>query len=68
MNVGEAIRSIMEDQDPLPQQLADSLLTHAITLDDNRPADDMSVLVLKVASRTGDDVRRMNVRLPIEVR
>lgn len=68
MNVGEAIRSIMEDQDPLPQQLADSLLTHAITLDDYRPADDMSVLVLKVASRTGDEVRRMSVRLPIEIK
>lgn len=66
MNVGESIRSIIEDQDPPPQQLADSLLAHAISLDDNRPADDISVLVLKVTPRTGDDVRRMNVRLPID--
>ena len=64
MNVSEAIRSIMEDQDPTPQQLADSLLAHAISLDDNRPADDISVLVLKVSARAGDDVRRMSVRLP----
>ena len=49
MNVGETIRSLIEDQDPTPQQLADSLLAHAISLDDNRPADDISVLVLKVS-------------------
>jgi serine phosphatase RsbU (regulator of sigma subunit) len=65
MNVSETIRSIMEDQDPSPQQLADALLTHAINLDDNRPSDDISVLVLKVSARAGDDVRRMTVRLPI---
>ncbi len=65
MNVGETIRSLMEDQDPTPQQLADSLLAHAVSLDDNRPADDVSVLVLKVSERTGDNVRRMTVRLPI---
>ena len=65
MNVGETIRSLIEDQDPTPQQLADSLLAHAISLDDNRPADDISVVVLKVSSRSGDEVRRMTVRLPI---
>ncbi len=65
MNVAEAIRSVLEDQDPPPQQLADMLLAHAVRLDDNRPADDISVLVLKVSARNGDDVRRMNVRLPI---
>jgi serine phosphatase RsbU (regulator of sigma subunit) len=65
MNVRDVIRSVTEDQDPTPQQLADTLLAHAIGLDDNRPADDISVLVLKVTSRTGDEVRRMSVRLPI---
>ena len=65
MNVSETIRSLLEDQDTTPQQLADSLLAHAISLDDNRPADDISVLILKVSARTGDDVRRMTVRLPI---
>jgi len=65
MNVGETIRSLIEDQDPSPQQLSDALLAHAISLDDNRPADDISVVVMKVSSRTGDEVRRMTVRLPI---
>ena len=65
MDVTGTIRSITEEQDPTPQQLADALLAHAAQLDDNRPADDISVLVIKVSSRTGDDVRRMMVRLPI---
>lgn len=65
MNVGEVIHAIIEDQDPTPQHLADSLLAHAISLDDNRPADDVSVLILKVSERSGDNVRRMTVRLPI---
>jgi serine phosphatase RsbU (regulator of sigma subunit) len=66
MDVGETIRSVLEDQDPSPQALADSLLAQAVRLDENRPADDISVLVLKITSRVGDTVRRMSVRLPIE--
>jgi serine phosphatase RsbU (regulator of sigma subunit) len=66
MKVSEVIQSVLEDADPSPQILADSLLAHAVQLDENRPADDISVLVLKVTSRTGDTVRRMAVRLPIE--
>ena len=65
MDVGEAIRSVLEDQDPSPQSLADSLLVHAVRLDDDRPVDDISVLVLKFSSNIGDNVRRMTVRLPI---
>lgn len=66
MNVGEVIRSVLEDQDPGPQALADSLLDHAVRLDENRPSDDISVLVLKVAPRDRDNVRRMTVRLPLD--
>ena len=66
MDIGATIQSMLEDQDPSPQMLADSLLAEAVSLDENRPADDISVLVVKVTSRIGDDVRRMTVRLPIE--
>jgi serine phosphatase RsbU (regulator of sigma subunit) len=65
MDACEVIGSLLEEQDPGPQELADSLLAHAVKLDSNRPADDISVVVLKVAHQTGDDVRRMNIRLPI---
>ncbi|MFN8388153.1 MAG: PP2C family protein-serine/threonine phosphatase [Anaerolineales bacterium] len=66
VNVGEILRAVLEDQDPTPQSLADTLLAQAVSLDDNRPSDDISVLVLKFTSRVGDAVRRMSVRLPIE--
>ena len=66
MDVEETLRFLMDDHNSSPQALADSLLAQAIHLDDNRPADDISVLVLRVSSRTGDSVRRMTVRLPIE--
>lgn len=66
INVGETLRAVLEDQDPSPQALADMLLAQAVSLDDNRPADDISVLALKFTSRAGDSVRRMTVRLPIE--
>ena len=66
MDVGATLRSLLEDQDPTPQTLADTLLAQAVSLDDNRPADDISVLVLKVSARVGDNVRRMAVRLPID--
>ena len=66
MDVEETLRFLMDDHNSSPQALADSLLAQAIHLDDNRPADDISVLVLRVSSRTGDNVRRMTVRLPIQ--
>jgi serine phosphatase RsbU (regulator of sigma subunit) len=68
MDITQTLRSMMDDQDPSPQALADSLLAQAFHLDDNRPADDISVLVLKVSRRAGDDVRRMSVRLPIHAK
>lgn len=65
MDVCEVIRSLFDEQDPAPQELADALLAYAVRLDENRPADDISVLVLKVVPRSGDDARRMEIRLPI---
>ena len=65
MDVCEVIRSLLEDQEPTPQELADELLGFAVRLDDNRPADDISVLVLKVMPLSGDNVRRMSIRLPL---
>jgi serine phosphatase RsbU (regulator of sigma subunit) len=65
MDIRQTILSVLEFQDPSPQMIADTLLAEVVRLDDNRPADDISVLVMKVSPRNGDDVRRMYVRLPI---
>lgn len=66
MDVGANIRAVLDDQDPSPQMVADALLAQAVSLDSDRPADDISVVVLKVTARLGDNVRRMTVRLPLE--
>ena len=65
MDVCNAVQAMLEDQDPTPQELAYSLLAHAVNLDEGRPADDISVVALKVVLHMGDEVRRMTVRLPI---
>ncbi len=65
IDVGISLKAMLEDQDPSPQAIADALLAEAVNLDEGRPADDISVVVLKVSKRLGDDVRRMTVRLPI---
>ncbi|MDI6770524.1 MAG: PP2C family protein-serine/threonine phosphatase [Anaerolineales bacterium] len=67
MDVCTSLQAMLEDQDPSPQGIADALLGEAVHLDDGRPSDDISVAVLKVMKRQGDDVRRMTVRLPIDV-
>lgn len=68
MDVGTTLHGLLEDSEPSPQSLADALLAQAMRLDDNRPADDISVVVLRVMKRRGDEVRRMTVRLPISIK
>ena len=60
------LQAFLEEEEPSAQEFADSLLEHAIKLDQGRPVDDISVVVLRVSSRAGDPVRRMAVRLPLD--
>jgi len=48
-----------------PRQVADTLLQEAVERDNGRPRDDISVLVTAVSAKQGDDVRRLQVRLPL---
>jgi serine phosphatase RsbU (regulator of sigma subunit) len=48
------------------QQFADALMEKALELDQDRPGDDISVVVLMVTPQEGDDIRRMSVQLPIK--
>jgi serine phosphatase RsbU (regulator of sigma subunit) len=59
------LESLLEDQSPSSQFIADSLLNNAISLDQGRPNDDMSVVVLRVLPSESDSIRRMTVRLPV---
>jgi len=62
-----SLRALLEANDPSPQEIADSLLEQAIRLDQNRPADDTSIVVLRVVSSENDKIRRLTVRLPLDL-
>jgi serine phosphatase RsbU (regulator of sigma subunit) len=61
------LRTILEEEDPSPQMIADFFLDQAVALDRGRPVDDISIAVLRVTNHVGDHVRRMTVRVPLEV-
>ncbi|MCF6278631.1 MAG: serine/threonine-protein phosphatase [Anaerolineales bacterium] len=65
MDIETAIKAVLEAQNPSPDEIANTLLAHAIRLDENRPADDISVVAMKVVHNEGDNVRRLPVRLPL---
>ena len=67
LDVCELIRSMLEDLPTPPQEIADTLLGQAIRLDEGRPSDDMSVVVMRTVSNLGDQARRMTVRIPVGV-
>ncbi|MBP8998091.1 MAG: serine/threonine-protein phosphatase [Anaerolineaceae bacterium] len=59
------LESMLEEEDPSPQEIADNILAQAIRADNNRPNDDMSVVVLRSMSAASDQIRRMTIRLPV---
>jgi len=67
MDATVCLRAMLEGSDPIPQEIADALLTQALRLDQGRPSDDISVVVLRVMESEGDPIRRMSVRLPVDV-
>lgn len=66
MDVLTCMDAMLDEEEPTPQEIADALLLHAVQLDEGRPSDDISIVVVQVNSRAGDLVRRMSVYLPIE--
>jgi len=67
MDVITCLQSLLDDGNPSPQEISDSLLNHALKLDQNRPVDDTSVVALRVMTRDQEtQIRRMVVSLPIQ--
>jgi serine phosphatase RsbU (regulator of sigma subunit) len=64
-DVPAAVRELAAESGASAQCLADGLLEQALALDEGRPHDDISVLVLRVLDREGDGVRRLAVTLPL---
>jgi serine phosphatase RsbU (regulator of sigma subunit) len=66
LDICTLLESLLEEQNPSSQEIADTLLSQAIQLDQGRPNDDMSVVALRVVPHESDKIRRMSVRLPVE--
>jgi hypothetical protein len=50
---------------PDPQALVDELLGRALALEQGRPRDDISIMAMAVSDGKGDEVRRLQGRLPL---
>jgi len=66
MDVCTTIEAFIEEQEPTAKEIAEFLLNRAIHLDDGQPQDDMSIIVLLVSGRPVDNIRRMNISMPLE--
>ncbi len=60
-----ALQRFIDEQITNPRQIADTLLIEAVEMDNGRPRDDISVLVAAVLPKSGNEVRRLEVHLPL---
>jgi serine phosphatase RsbU (regulator of sigma subunit) len=65
MDIVQHIMDLMADGPPDPVHWADKLVQDAVKLDQGRPSDDISVLVVAIVPRQGDDARQLTVRVPL---
>jgi serine phosphatase RsbU (regulator of sigma subunit) len=61
------LQSMLDNCEPQPEEIADALLEYALHLDQGRPIDDTSVVVLRVMPGEGSKIRRMMVELPLDI-
>jgi serine phosphatase RsbU (regulator of sigma subunit) len=66
MEICTTLEAFVEEQEPTAKEIAEFLLNRAIRLDNDRPQDDMSVIVLQTSSRPTDTIRRMSISLPLD--
>lgn len=59
------LESMLDEQEPSVQGLADFILTSAISQDTGRPRDDMTVLVVRIANTRTKGIRQVNIHFPI---
>ena len=63
--ISTTLESFLDEQEPTAQEIADFLLNQAIRMDNGRPLDDMSVVVMAVSYQSPDQIRRMNVTMTV---
>ncbi len=58
------LQALLEDADPTLQELCDALIAQSVRLERNRPANDLTVLALKVVGAAQSGFRKMNITIP----
>ncbi len=66
VDICTVIESLIYDQNLSARQIAESLLSRAIRLDNDRPKDNMSVIVMMISHLSTDSIRRINVSLSLD--
>ena len=66
LDLSASLGELVKGKDPSAEVIADELLQLALNLDQSRPVDDITIVVLRVTSAPGDIIRRMSVRLPLD--
>jgi len=65
-NIITVIEAMIEDQEPSAKEMADTLLSRAIRLDNGRPKDDFSVVVMLVSPQSSDHIRRISATMDLD--
>ena len=60
-----AVAQLIAENETSPRVIADKLLAESLAMENGRPQDDISVLVASVLPDLGDDIRRLDVHLPL---
>ena len=60
-----SLTTLLEDQEPTAQVIANTLISQAIHLDQDRPGKDMSVVVLRISPKSMNNIRRLTVNIPL---
>ena len=65
-DITDLILNVVEDSEEMSaDQIANFFLGSAVTMDQNKPQDDMTAIVIKVSNNTAAHTRRMLVTIPV---
>ncbi|HLF88462.1 MAG TPA: SpoIIE family protein phosphatase [Anaerolineales bacterium] len=66
INLTTCFQSLLSENGPSAQEIADGLLKTALALEKNRPGDDISIVVFQVLAQAKDLIRRVSLSLPLD--
>jgi serine phosphatase RsbU (regulator of sigma subunit) len=64
-DIAQGVNQLILEGTPDPAHWADFLLEQAIVLDQGRPVDDISVVVIAILPHSGDNSRQLTARMPL---